>query len=131
MKTLKNGLKPITFLLTALVLFQSCVVYHKAPTTLERASQERIKTKITNSNGETSKYDYISYEDGTYYGVNKDFEERGALIKTPLNQSEIEKILTKNKSASTWITAGLIAVPVLAISVIVSLNSISIQMDNF
>lgn len=124
MKTIKKRLRPIALFLTALLLFQSCVVYHKTPTTLEKASQEHIKTRVLNANGETAKYNYISHEHGRYYGVHKDFDERGKLIKTLLNEQEITKITTKNKSASTWVTVGVIAVPVIAIALFMALDSV-------
>lgn len=123
MEAIPKRLKTIAFFLTALLLFQSCVVYHKTPTTLESASQERIRTKVINTHGETAKYKYITYEDGHFYGVNKDFDERGKLVKTPLSEQELEKILIKNKSASTWVTVGVIAVPVIAIVLLIGLAS--------
>ncbi|GGD47620.1 hypothetical protein [Muriicola marianensis] len=110
MKKIKKRLKVIALFLSGLILLQSCVVYHKTPTTLQRASQEQLKTKITNTNGERFKYQYVSYEDGVYYGVN---EESGKFIKTPLDEEYITEVLTKNKKASTWLTVGLISAPVL------------------
>ena len=107
--------KTIAWFLTALMLFQSCIVYHKTPTTLEKASQEQIKTKITNTNGETFKYKYITYEKGVYYGyVEQDW---GEFIKVPLNNEDILSVKTKNKTASTLITISVIAIPVLAFAV--------------
>ena len=125
MKAFKKRLKPIAFLLTALLLLQSCVVYHKAPTTLERASRQRTRTKINDRDGTTHKYAYITYEEGVYYGVNKDLDERGRLVKSPLSESEIKTILTKNKSASAWVTAGAIAIPVITILIIAVGTSMS------
>ena len=125
MEAIRNRLKTIALVLTALLLFQSCVVYHKTPTTLEKASQERIKTKVINANGETAKYKYITYEDGQFYGINKDFDERGKLVKTPLSEQELEKILIKNKSASNWVTIASIVVSLGAIALIVGLISYS------
>ena len=119
MEAIKTRLKTIAWFLTALILFQSCVVYHKTPTTLEKASQEQIKTKVTNNEGETIKFKYITYEDGVYYGVNK---KSGEIIKTPLDKQYVETVLIKNKSASTWVTIAAILVPVLAIIALFSLE---------
>ena len=121
MEVLKTRLKTIAWLLSGLMLFQSCVIYHKTPTTLEKASQSQLKTKITNTNGETSIYKYITYEDGVFYGVSK---KSGELVKTPLDETYINKLLIKNKSASTWVTVAVIAVPIIAfgIAVIVALQ---------
>ena len=121
MEAFKTRLKTIAWFLTALMLFQSCVVYHKTPTTLEKASQEQIKTKVTNNEGETIKFKYIAYEDGVFYGVNK---KSGEIIKTPLDKQYVETVLIKNKSASTWVTVLVIAVPIIAI-VIIALADLS------
>ena len=124
MEAIKTRLKSIAWFLTALMLFQSCVVYHKTPTTLEKASQEQIKTKITNANGETLKYKYIAYEEGVYYGyVEQDWAE---FIKVPLNKEDILSVKTKNKTASTLITISVIAIPVLAFAVWQSLENMSL-----
>lgn len=123
MEAIKIRLKTIAWFLTALMLFQSCVVYHKTPTTLEKASREQIKTKITNANGETLKYKYIAYEEGAYYGYTE--VEFGEFTKTPINSEDLISVRTKNKSASTWVTILVIAVPVLAIVGITAANSVS------
>ena len=116
MEAFKTRLKTIAWFLTALMLFQSCVVYHKTPTTLEKASQEQIKTKVTNNEGETIKFKYIAYEDGAFYGVNK---KSGELIKTPFDKNYVETVFIKNKSASTWVTVLVIVVPIIAIAYVV------------
>ena len=116
-------LKSTAVFLASLILLQGCVVYHKTPTSLEQARQENIKTKITTTDNETSKYKYITYEEGTFYGVNK---KKGELVKSPLNGAEIEKILTKNKSASTWATVITIAVPVIAIIIFAATYEVSV-----
>lgn len=123
METSTKRLRFIAFLLTALMLFQSCVVYRQTPTTLAKASQEQIKTKIASSNGAISKFDYITYEDGQFYGVNKDFDERGKLVKTPLREQEITNVLTKDKTTSTVLTVGVIVVPVIGITLLIGLAS--------
>jgi ATP-dependent Zn protease len=114
MDAIKRRLKATALFLTALLLFQSCVVYHKTPTTLEKASQEQTKTKVTNTNDEKSIYKYITYENGIFYGVNK---KSGELIKTPLDKDYISMVLTKNESASTWASVAIIAVPIIALVV--------------
>ena len=114
MEAIKTRLKVIAIFLTALMLFQSCVVYHKTPTTLEKASQEQIKTKVTTTNGEVTKYKYITYEEGVYYGYVE--VEYGEFTKIPLEAEEIINIRTKNKSASTRNTLVTVAVSVLAIA---------------
>ena len=116
MEAIKTRLKTIAIFLTALMLFQSCVVYHKTPTTLEKASQEQIKTKVTTTDGDVSKYKFISYEEGVYYG-NVEIEY-GEFKKIPLDAEDIINIRTKSKSASTLVTVLAIAVPVIGIAAI-------------
>ena len=96
MKAIKTSLKSIAVLLTALLLFQSCVAYHNK-STLEKASKEQIRTKVTDTNGKTFKYKYITYEDGQFYGVSK---KSGEWIKSPLNHKDIEKVFTEDKGAN-------------------------------
>ena len=109
MKTFRKHLRTSCHLLIATMLLQSCVVYHRNPTSLEEASKQQIKTKIIKTNQKISKYKYITYEDGQFYGVNKDFAERGQMVKTPLREQAIITVLTKNESASKWGTVGVIA----------------------
>ncbi|MFX0555804.1 hypothetical protein ACOCEA_03355 [Maribacter sp. CXY002] len=113
----RKRLNAIAIFLTTLLLFQSCVVYHKTPTTLEKASTERINTKVTNSSGENVKYKYITYENGIFFGVTL---KSGQSIKTPIDQNDLAQVLTKNKSGSTWATITTIAIPVIATVIIVS-----------
>ena len=92
-------------------------MYQKTPTTLAKASQERTTTQVTNTKGEVSKFKYIIFEDTQFYGVNT---KSGELIKTPLKQEDLAQVLTKNKTASTWATVALIAIPAIAIAVVIS-----------
>jgi hypothetical protein len=114
MKPNNKALQTIAVFLTILLLFQSCVVYHKAPTTLEHASQIKAKTKITTLTGETANYKYITLQDRQFYGVKLKSRE---WIKIPLDPKEIRQVLTQNKSASTWATIAIIVVPILAIAI--------------
>lgn len=115
MEAIKIRLKPIALFLTALLLFQSCVVYHKTPTTLAQASRERVQTKTISTNRTIAKFRYIDYVDNQYYGMSL---KSGEWIKTPLYQQDMAQVLTKNRSASTWLTVGVIAVPVILVLVI-------------
>lgn len=114
METIKNRLKTIALFLTGLILFQSCVAYHRTPTNLEQASREHIKTKVTGTNGETAEYDYISYNDGQFFGIS---HKSGKFITTPLYQKDLTKVLTKDKSGSTWTTVAVIAIPIILFAV--------------
>ena len=123
MKATNKLPKTIALFFVSLILFNSCVVYHKTPTSLEKASQERIKAKVTTTDQQIFKYKYIAYEDGQFYGVKK---KSGEFIKTPLSEEDTLKVVLKNRSASTWGTVSLIATPVMAIIIvfIASVNSL-------
>ena len=116
MKTIRKQIKPLARFLAALLLLQSCVVYHKTPTTLESASKELINTKVTSSNGEIARYKYITYEDGAFFGVTL---TSGEWIKTPIDEKELAQVFTKDTSRSTWATIAIIAIPVIIATVII------------
>lgn len=115
MGAIKLRLKAIALLLSALLLFQSCVVYHKTPTNLFEASQEHIKTKVVTNSGLAAKYEYITYEGNQFYGMNR---KSGEWLKTPLDQEDLAKVLIKDKSGSTWATIGMISIPIIALVLI-------------
>ena len=125
MKELNKRLKAIALFLSGLILLQGCVVYHKTPTTLEQASQEQVKTKITTAKKSIRHYKYIDFEGDTFYGVKK---KSGDFIKTPLNEEEISQVFTENEKASKWATVAAIGIPTLffGILIIVGLNNSNI-----
>lgn len=80
------------------------------PTTLDKAAAERTRAKVTNRNGVTFVYNHISVEQGQYYGMKL---KKGDWVRTPLDPNMLGQVKTKNKSASTWLTVGLIPVAIL------------------
>ena len=98
----RKAYRTIAFFLTVLLLFQSCVAY-RTVSTLEEASQQRMRTKITTTDFKALKYKYITYENGQYYGIKL---ESGEWIKTPLDQKDISKVAIENKKASTFLTVA-------------------------
>ena len=127
MEAIKRRLKATALFLSVLLLFQSCVVYHKTSTTLEKASQEQIKTKVTTTDGKVSKYKFISQEEGVFYGNVE--EEWGEFRKVPLDREDIITIRTKNKTASTLVTMTIITIPILAFAAWQISESISVPMQ--
>jgi hypothetical protein len=117
MKMSKKHFRGISGLLVVLVLMQSCVVYHSTAYTLDQAVQSKTNTKITDLEGQPHFYKYLTEESGSYYGVKK---KSGEYVKHPLNPERIERVYVKNQSASTWVTVGLIVVPVLAVVVYIA-----------
>ena len=111
MKVTNKRLKPIVLFLTALLLLQSCVVYHKTPITLEQASREQTRTKVTTAENNTYKFTHITYDNGVFYGINN---RNGKPVKTSLYNEEVTGVYEINNSASTLATlATFIGIPVL------------------
>jgi hypothetical protein len=116
MKAIKKRLKPIALLLTALLLFQSCIVYHKTPITLEKASQEQRRTKIKTADNKTYKFKYITHENGVFYGIN---QSHGKPVKTSLYNEGVTGVYDINDAASTLTTVStIIGVPVVLLGLL-------------
>jgi hypothetical protein len=115
MKAIRKWFSNIPLFLVTVILFQGCAVYDiKNPVTLDQASEEKKKAKIKTNTNQTSIYNYISFENGQFYGVET---KSGKLVRVPLNKNDITEVLVQNKSASTWATIAVIAVPVIAMTI--------------
>lgn len=143
MKT--NNLKWIAIALSALMLMQSCKVYHKDTATLDEVvlSQKRVKVK-TNSN-DTYEFDRLQKEEDLIYaytkfksGTAKKLLDKGTVgelegkyLKILLQEENINEYHFQNKDLSLFLS---IAIPVIifcgAIYIIAlnSLNSISLNL---
>ena len=116
MKTLKKQIKHISLFLSILIVFQSCVtIYESQPLTLEEVNDRHIKTKVLTKSGETLKFKNISFENGTYYGVNK---KKGETLKVPLQKEAIREIKIKNRALSTVVNIPLVFVYIFTVSAI-------------
>lgn len=115
MITFKKRLKAIALLLTVLMQLQSCMVYQKTSTTLERASQNRIRTKVVTAENQTYKFTYITYDNGVFWGVK---ERNGEPVKTSLYDAKVTGVYELNNAASTWTTlATFIATPIVLVGI--------------
>jgi len=113
MKAIKEQLRPITWLLAVVMVFQSCTVYKSSPITLDEASKANDKVRIYKRNGDKVKYaKIVVLNDGNFYGVKK---EKHLLNNILINQNDIDKIQLKDKTMSTILT---VAIPVVIIGVI-------------
>jgi hypothetical protein len=95
------------------LLFQSCVAYHKTPVSIEDAVTSNNKVLVITNNDTKLKFKKIQQIDGKYYGISEDEDRK--IIKTPLNESNIKTIRVLDKSASTWGTIGIVAGSLLVI----------------
>lgn len=119
---MKIKLKKYTqcIILSALILMQSCRVYHKNSVSLEKAVQSKKRIKIKSTKNKTLKYTYIIYQDGDFYGIESNKNSR-RYKKVLLNEDEIKTVRLHNKSLSIilgilWPLATLIGFVALAVS---------------
>ncbi len=95
MKTLKTHIKPISYLLTILILLQGCTIYKSSGVSLEEATQAETKVKGEKINGEKEKqtgewkiyhqngqlHKVVNFKNGIQTGESKEFYEGGQLLK--------------------------------------------------
>ncbi|MFC2148317.1 hypothetical protein ACFLR9_07085 [Bacteroidota bacterium] len=115
MKTLKNWLKSITLFFISIMMFQSCVAYQSASVSLEQAVREQKRTKINTISQKKYHYEQIVFEEGQFYGLQKINKN---MVKIPLDTNEIDNVFIQSKSKSTWVTVAIIAIPLIALTII-------------
>ena len=98
MKKIKTKFRTIALLFSALVLFQGCMVYKSKPVSLEEASQERIKAKISSSDRKSLRFKWIGVEKGEYYGIRK---IKGEHVRVPINDEIYNEVYVKDRTLST------------------------------
>ena len=103
MKMLLKVSKPIAFVLSLLLLLQSCKVYQNKTVSLKKAMKEGRRVKVKMKDARVIKFDRIVYSDSSFYGIKK---KRGSLLQTPLRNIDIESIRMKNKTISFFLTLG-------------------------
>ncbi|MBC2838849.1 hypothetical protein [Robiginitalea sp. SC105] len=109
MKQLTGNLNICALLMTTLILFQSCVVYHKTPVSFEVAAQAKTNSMVVTPDGAIARYKYILLENSEYFGVNR---KAGVQLKTRIEDPQGNEVYLKNQSKSDWATVGLIFAPV-------------------
>ena len=90
--------RTIGYLLTLLILSQSCVVYQKTSVPLEYAV-DKGKVKLITTYGEKFKLRYIEKEDSTYYGKLKLSDK-----VLPIPPAVVDSIFLKDKKKSTLLS---------------------------
>jgi hypothetical protein len=132
MKTIKLNL--IAYLLSVLMLIQSCVAYNKTPVSVDEAVATNNKVKIYTNENEKHLFDKLVMEDGQIYGIKllnklnkdvfaayvKEIDQEKGLVKV-LIPFDIKGIHTKNKTKSLVLTLVLVLSPVLIPATIVGL----------
>ncbi len=111
MKTTRKRLRMLCFVVSALMLLQSCVVYHKTPVSLAKAAEARTKSKLVTADGIIFKYSYITMENGRYYGVTK---KSGQISEKTIVDNLNTRVYLKHKRNSREATWALIYVPMVS-----------------
>ncbi len=111
MKTLRKYIETLAMLLSALILFQSCVVYQRTPVTLAQAADANKKAKVEMKSHEKYRFKSIVSENGRFYGLKKTNDD---MVKISLEENNILSIRLQDKSTSTLATIGTVIVSALA-----------------
>ena len=121
MKTVKKQFRLISLLLTLLILFQSCRVYHRDSVSLNQAVKEEKRVKIKTVDNKTLKFKKIIYDDGEYYGI-KPSTFMDTIYKIPLDQNKLQSIRLHNKTWSIIYGVG-ISIVIIIIGVLMIVSS--------
>ena len=133
MKTIKRNLKWAAKILSFLILFQSCTVYHNYTSSVDAAVSSNNKVKLEIDDEEFPyKFKSIKVFDNEYYGLTKinsntykrlrerkSIDADGNFKYVQLHQDELGYIHLKNKGASTALT---VAIPVVAVGVLIGIG---------
>ncbi len=126
-------IKPISFVLTFIILFQSCTVYHSTPATREQALKSNDKVKIKSTDSEVYKFLEISEQDDELYGMTTKNSYTAKMlsdqididnsdkkhVKILLIKENIASFHLKNKTGSTIAT---VAIPVVLAGALVGIG---------
>jgi hypothetical protein len=124
MKIAKRIIGNKAFLFLAIILLQGCVVYHKASVGLEEAVSAATRVKIKTVDDKKVKLKKVVLEEGRYYGIKNN---RGELVRIPLDEKTISTLHLKNKTLSTIINIG---VPAAVVGFVIYVSTLSFGIGN-
>jgi len=103
MKTLGHHLKWIAIILSTLLVFQSCRVYHSKTATVEEATLFSQHIKIRSTSDETYRFKTLLREDGKLYGITwrkgstaRKLSEQIVLVSAGKDKHEVKILLDEN-----------------------------------
>ncbi len=103
MKTLGHHLKWIAIILSTLLVFQSCRVYHSKTATVEEATLFSQHIKIRSTSDETYRFKTLLREDGKLYGITwrkgstaRKLSEQIVLVSAGKDKDEVKILLDEN-----------------------------------
>jgi len=140
MKTSNPIFKCLALMISALVLLQSCSVYHNSISSADQAIAAQSKVKITVPDNDPYILKRLERHDGLVYGLantnsstyqrlreqvkDHDYEGKYALIL--MQEQDLKNIHEKNIGASTAIS---ISVPLVAIGVAAAIAGSNVSVD--
>ena len=83
------------------MMLQSCTVYNRASSSLDKAVLNKSKVKIITTNNDKIKLNYIKSKNEAYYGVDK---VKGKYVNIPIDEAKIISVHEKNKTTSAIVT---------------------------
>lgn len=136
MKSIKRNIKWAAYILSFMILIQSCTVYHKYNSSVDEAIATENKVKLDVENNNPYKFQRLVRIDGEIFGLarheSNTFEFLSSRKTAPseyqkssfvqVYDNEINDIHLKNKTASTVISVAIPAV-VLGVILIPILNN--------
>lgn len=108
--------KFVCLFLSFLIVFQSCVAYKDASTTLDEAVATNCKVLVVKTDDTQFKFIKVEQIDSVYYGSLK---TRKGIEKIRLNESDLKRVSVLDKTASTWGTIGIVVGSLGIVAVIV------------
>ena len=105
--------RTIAYVLTLLILCQSCVAYQKTSVSLNEA-QNQGWVKVKNSYGNRFEFKNIYIEDSVYYGLHRPVDIR-------LDSGSISGIYLQDKKKSQLLLTFAVVTPIILVLVIAAL----------
>lgn len=143
MKT--TNLKWIAYALAALMLMQSCRVYHSKTSTVDEAVMSQKRVKIKSQIDQTYTFNYLIKEGGQLYGITKRKSETAKKLFAQINEDKsfdkfvgillpnenIKEIHVHNKTLSTILSIGIPVVIVggIIVGIAISLSDMPITLN--
>ena len=122
MTTKRRSFEIISFLLSVILILQSCTVYKSKTSTLNEASKSNNRVKIETNDSQTLKFKNVTSLDGEYYGLAKKAPSNFIYEKVLIDKNNIRSIKLKNSNLSTILSIG---IPVIAVGVLLIIGGSS------
>ncbi|MCJ7757846.1 MAG: hypothetical protein MUP24_06825 [Gillisia sp.] len=115
MKTTNSNLQLLAVLLSIVLVFQSCKVYHSETATIEDASRFTDNIKVVSATNEIYKFESLQKEEGEIYGIVDENSKTAkklsnqiveiiypeGWVKIHLLEENIKEIYLQNRTMST------------------------------